>query len=291
MLICCVFSGIVMMLGVLNATVMLSTKEPSYSFSLFNTMMENKKEPVYIFPTRLGPYMQESLAMKVLPVSMIEKTKGMILDVSPGSWPRSPQDAWVLNQFPKYPDEEKNGITRVAWENESGMHLFRVSESGGEHLTTFLSKSPWPPIGPWDGSAVASLAAPYNQRLMDGWSGPEFDGWCSRWSSHDEMTLFFDRPLEKGTYRLHLAGYRNEFPWETTTLTLEIPGAFQAEVVIQPGGFCVQETVTVDQRIEAPQLQLTHPTWIPALYMKDSTDNRRLGFYFQGSWFEAVDSK
>jgi hypothetical protein len=288
---CLVISMGMFMNCVVQRVLFNAYNEPAKSLAELSSISSELGHDVFVLSDQMIPYLQGQFDRKLCPVKEIGDRQGVVLDFSARLTPRSPQDAWLLSQFPGKPDEEKNGLTRLEWKNGAGFHLFDLGSAGSSHLTEYRTKSPWPPISPWDDSPVDSLAAPYNQRRMHGWSSPEFDGWCSRWSSRDEMTLVFDRPLEKGVYRLHLAGYRNEFPWKETTLSLEIPGAFQAEVLLQPGGFRVEETVTIEQRIETPRLQLTHPTWIPAFYMKDSTDNRRLGFYFQGAWFEAVDSQ
>jgi hypothetical protein len=95
--------------------------------------------------------------------------------------------------------------------------------------------------------AAVAVARPESQLRGDGWSYLEFDRslYPFRWSSREHALLRFDRPVDRGLYRLTMFGRTRRHLDRPASMTV-IPSGGKARVVeIEPGGFSVSVDVEI----------------------------------------------
>lgn len=243
---------------------------------------------LYVMPSELAPFVREAFTgYELLPVESLLCTPpptALVLGINPWVELDRPRDlviAHALRSGVLSPDTE-----RWEWSDPRlTATLYRLQGVDSEHADQLCARGGGPlATAPADALSVAS---PEDQLAGDGWSylelSRELD--ASRWATRSSVRLRFDRPLERGTYRLHLRGVRQPYPEKTARLGLELPRSDLAtEVPVPAGPFDLSFRVRME-RGGHPVLMLHHPTWSPA-ELGLSGDDRDLSFMLDSAWFE-----
>lgn len=276
--------------------VVLGLKESSWGLGnlkpQISELLPGGGEPLYVMPSDLIPYYRRSLpeyhlrGVEELPCTGAS-TAATVVDVNFWKKLDRPRDHLARTLIETRALAE-TVASRGLPEPQRDYVVYRITGLKSEALVA-LCASGFAPRGREALARALSSALPEDQPPTADWSYLEVNGERElyRWASRDPARLRLDRAVAPGRYKLVVEGARTALPSVEVTMTLGFVGEREQLAVSQTAGrFRLELPITIEHRLPRPMLEVSHPTWSPAL-AQGSAESRTLSFLFLGAWLEA----
>lgn len=256
---------------------------------------EQRGTDVHVMPSEFIPYIEGFIPEYELhPIeeiaSLPEDHRNVhVFNVSPLVRSYKPRDAVIYSLVKGARLSPDPGIAEIPLEQP--LFAYYLLRDFNRDLAGKMNEMPVYEISRRISTPHAATAVPEIQYMFDGWAALDYGDKAKlyRWGEGARAGLRFDRRVEAGRYRLHLVGYRTEYPVNPATFRLQFRGEDEVRTVEQPsGGFVLSPEFTLAYTHDPPVLLIEHPTWQPSKYQAGALDPRHLSFLFEYAWLEPI---